>query len=585
MTQAIATTSQRFLWVIGEHLEELALTGLVKDRFRVISPRIWLDTKPELPPEFPDRLDQVRPYLLLHPYQLHLPQVYGVCRITETTEVLLLENVPIAPYGDLYPALNHEWGKVSGVRQLYWLWQMLELWTPMAELGVTASWFIPANVRVEGWRVRLISLESGHKATLADLGNLWQNWLAAAQPEIQAELGAIITLMQQEQTPLLQISHQLNQLLLQQAAQLPLRLRVAGATDAGPQQLHNEDNCYPQGSNDGDPVQPFLSIVCDGVGGHEGGEVASQLTVATLKLQVRALLKEITEDPQVMPPELVAEQLQEIVRVVNNMIANRNDEQQREARRRMGTTLLMALQLPQPVDTPQGKRNGHELYLVNVGDSRAYWITPHYCHQLTVDDDVATREARLGRCLYRQATQRKDAMALTQAIGTKQADALNPRIQRFILEEDGLLLLCSDGLSDNGCVEEVWRELIQEVLQGKIDLEQAVAKLLTIAASKNGHDNISAVLTYCSVAQEHSVLVGPILNLPQTADSFLFPASAQLLYDDSEPSIPKAKQKKLDWRLAAIALLGCLTLGLALWWILAPVNLQQQWQRIFPTRQ
>jgi protein phosphatase len=594
-------TNNRYLWAVGKDLEELSTTELIKGRYQIVKSRsihLWLDTLPDLAPEVPDKLEPVKPYLLLHPYQLHLPQLYGVCSLEHSPEILLLENIPVDRAGQLYPSLISGWEKASPVRQLYWLWQILDLWTPMAEVGVTASWLDPENIRVEGWRVRLTQLHSTQTATLEDLAVTWQALLPGTSPGVQTSLAQII--QQMPEINLETTINDLNQLLLQQAALQPLRLRVVGATDAGPQHLQNEDTCYPllgdlpSNNQTYDPLIPFLSIVCDGVGGHEGGEVASQLAVETVKLQIRALLKEVSEDPQLMTPELVAEQLQEILRVVNNMIAGRNDEQQRESRRRMGTTLIMALQLPQQIATTQGKRNSHELYLVSVGDSRAYWLTEEYCHLLTVDDDVANREVRLGRSLYRQALQRVDALALTQAIGTRSADNLSPKVQRLIIEEDGLLLLCSDGLSDHGRVEESWQGLMAEVTGGKITLETAVDQLLAIASQRNGHDNASVVLTYCSVTPEYPVLLNADqksvvnLGLPQEQDSFLFPASAQLLYEDSEPSLatPETNRSTLGKQIAMGAGVVAITflVGLGLWSVINPTSFQQQWQRIFPTR-
>uniref|UniRef100_A0ACD5H226 PP2C family protein-serine/threonine phosphatase n=1 Tax=Desertifilum tharense IPPAS B-1220 TaxID=1781255 RepID=A0ACD5H226_9CYAN len=144
------------------------------------------------------------------------------------------------------------------------------------------------------------------------------------------------------------------------------------------------------------------------------------------------------------------------VRVVNNQIAAQNDTQGRELRQRMGTTLVMALQLPQRVGLQAGRvGNSHELYIAHVGDSRAYWMTPNYCQLLTVDDDVSVREVRMGRSLYRECLRRPDAGALTQALGTRDAEFVRPTVRRFILEEDGILLLCSDGLSDRDRIESV----------------------------------------------------------------------------------------------------------------------------------
>jgi protein phosphatase len=229
-----------------------------------------------------------------------------------------------------------------------------------------------------------------------------------------------------------------------------------------------------------------------------------------------------------------------------------------------------------------------------VGDSRAYWITQDYCHRLTVDDDVANREVRLGRSLYRQALQRVDALALTQAIGTRSADHLSPQVQRLVLEEDGLLLLCSDGLSDHNRVEESWEGLVAEVTTGRIALETAVEQLLAIASQRNGHDNSSVVLTYCSVSPEYPVLLNPDqkslvnLGLPQEQDSFLFPDSAQLLYEDTEPSVVAEKRERsISGRQVALGLgiaTGVLILGLIIWQVVNPAGFKSQWQRLFPTQ-
>ncbi|MGK7929540.1 MAG: PP2C family serine/threonine-protein phosphatase, partial [Spirulina sp.] len=264
----------------------------------------------------------------------------------------------------------------------------------------------------------------------------------------------------------------------------------------------------------GNPIS-HLMMVCDGIGGHEGGEIASQLAVQSLKLQIRALLAESIEDPEIMSPDLVEEQLTAIVRIANNLICFRNDEQKRESRRRMATTLVMAVQLPQQVANLEvGVGNSHELYLVHVGDSRAYWITENYCQLLTVDDDVTTREIRLARSLGAIAAQRPDAGALTQALGTREAERLRPTIQRFIIEEDGILLLCSDGLSDNQLLEGSWREFAPNVLAGKQSLESAVEYLIKLANQKNGHDNTSIVAALYSVSTAYPGLVS-VTELPR----------------------------------------------------------------------
>ena len=554
------------------------------DRYHVKAPQIWLDTQPETDPQVPLASSELaQTYLLLYPYRLHVPEVYGVCR-EGGDEILLLENVPLDEEGELQPSIAQVWYQGTATRQIYWLWQILELWTPFCELKIASSLLSPDYIRIEGWRVRVKELisdegqtrESFTQPTLANLAQSWLMLLSDAKPAIAEPLQAICALMQSPDISLRQISSRLNQLLLEQAAQLPLRTQVIGATDVGLRRSHNEDTCYPLSAK----IQAFddlsarLTIVCDGIGGHDGGEVASQLAVQSIQLQVKALLSEIAGQPEPLPPDLICDQLAAIVRVVNNLIAAQNDAQNRTARRRMGTTLVMALQIPQRVTLPGGSiaNNAHEVYLVNVGDSRAYWITPEYCHQLTVDDDVAVREVRMGRSLYREALKRPDSGALTQAMGTREGHHLHPSVRRFILEEDGMLVLCSDGMSDNGFVEQSWTDYAELILQDKFPIESAVQSWLDFANQRNGHDNASIVLTHCQVSSVLPELRSPIPLAIESTDDRGLP----------EPVIipPTAIVKPKPKRRSGLKLFLVLLLGggaaLGTWYYRDPVGMQQR---------
>lgn len=525
----------RYLWANGSLANQLQPGIKIADRYEVITPQVWLDTQPGMSPDIPEKLPPVViPYLRLYPQRLHLPQAYGFVASGEENpeDILLLENVPIDEQGNLYPALSAAWDEAKPVRQVYWLWQILQLWTPLSELGVSQSLLIPENLRVQGWCVRLLELHTNKDTTppsLQDLALSWQPLVTSANNLIAPQFNNIIQQMNNSQVELDTIAHQLNALLLSTAAELPLTLQVVGATDTGMQPTQNEDTCFPENMKDvNDSLLPKLSIICDGIGGHQGGEVASQLAVQSLKLQIRALLAEVAQETAIVPPKLLQEQLETCLRVVNNVISSRNDEQKRQGRERMATTLVMALQIPQRVLKLSGgqSENAHELYLVNVGDSRAYWITRDYCQQLTVDDDVTTREVRFGRSLYHQALQRPDAHALTQALGSRDADSLRFVIQRLILEEDGILLLCSDGLSDRNLVEKSWQDYALPILTGELALEDALRQWIELANQENGHDNISVVLTLCRLSKDYLVPIPkpqPLAEIPQESEILEIP--------------------------------------------------------------
>ncbi|MFP5269056.1 PP2C family protein-serine/threonine phosphatase [Coleofasciculus sp.] len=631
--------TNRYLWAVGATAASFPVGEMVAQRYQVVAPQIWLDLHPEELPQAPDRLNGMfLPYLRLYPHRLHVPEVYGVCSGAESesdTPIILLENVPIDNKGELYPAITSQWSQASPLRQIYWLWQILELWQPLAELGVAATLVDPEQVRVEGWRVRLRELvrngttdfqpvplsvtgerkdsstgasggtttlpHSRTQASLQQLGQCWESWCHTASVTVAAQLRDIAQQMQTPNPSFDAIAVQLNQLLLAQSSQQPLRLEVAGLTDTGPLHDHNEDSCYPLRSDlttEPDPLISHLSIVCDGIGGHEGGEVASHIAMQSVKIQVRALLAELLEDPELMSPDLVAQQLSAIVRVVNNLIASKNDQQERESRRRMGTTLTIALQLPQKVIQSDSEGNSHELYIVSVGDSRAYWITPDYCQQLTVDDDVAAREVRMGRSLYRHALQRPDSGALTQAIGTKEAESLYPHVRRFILEEDGLLLLCSDGVSDNNWLESIYGDFAKDVFSGKLSLEAAAKFLVDQANQRNGYDNASVVLSYCAVSPQYPVVLNlgglqleknaPTIELETELPATQEPV-AEEEEDVSEPIDVETVSSSQDWFKIIIGVFGILVIifsaGAAVFiaqWLLNPQAFKQMRDRFSP---
>jgi protein phosphatase len=232
------------------------------------------------------------------------------------------------------------------------------------------------------------------------------------------------------------------------------------------------------------PQSTALAIVCDGIGGHEGGNVASNLAIETIQQQVQQLTK-VPYDH--IDPSLLLNDLEKAVAMANDKISQRNDSENRQGRQRMGTTLVMAL----PV--------AHEMYITHVGDSRAYWITRQGCYQVTLDDDVASREVRLGYAIYRDAVQQSSAGSLVQALGMGPSTSLHPTSTRFMLDEDAVFLLTSDGLSDFDRVEEYWETEILPILAGEANIASVGDRLIEIANTKNGHDNVTIALVHYQV--------------------------------------------------------------------------------------
>lgn len=377
-----------YLWAIGDGALDLVPGTEIAGRYRVVAPQVWLDTQPSQAVEHPEDIHrELLPYLYLYPHRLHLPVIYDVCPLEDyEAPVLLLENVPLEGAGSLQPRLVERLSQATSLRQASWFWQLLDLWLPLSEMGVAASLLVEDNLRVEGRRLRLRELYAAMGKdkplgfglakqryqgevplpTLHQLGERWSEWAAGSHPEIRAELLAIGTQLQAPIADMAAIRQRMNLLLLKQSSQFPLRMQSAGQTDPGPQHRQNEDTCYPlpsdlknRGVVPDSQLIPHLSIVCDGIGGHEGGEVASQMAVRSLKLQMQAFLGEFSQSTTPILPEVIAEQLAASVRVANNLISSQNDAQSRSSRQRMGTTLVMTVHVRQPLvpDAPRPMRS------------------------------------------------------------------------------------------------------------------------------------------------------------------------------------------------------------------------------------
>ena len=494
---------QQYLWAVGLDTEAFPPESLLGDRYRVLSSQIVVDTDaftlPELPLEFQT---YVVSYLKLSRLSLHLPRPYGLLLLGEElnlSEVFLLENVPIDRQGNLCPTLAEAWAEASALRQINLLWQVLNLWQPLAEQNMTRTLIEPKLVRVDGMWVRLLELQADVAAVqIAQLGDIWVQWLDHAQPEIAEPIAEFFYSLGRGDYDVNSAIAYLDQMSLKIMEEQPLTVRIVSATDVGQQREHNEDACYPdikrqKRTEQADSLRDRLAIVCDGLGGHEGGEVASSLAIKTLEQQLKTLLHQAENDPDFSAQGFIA-QLEMVTRVVNNQIVAINDQQQRHAQQRMGTTLVMTV-----MPRPHGKMS-NEVYVVHVGDSRLYCITKDNLRQVTLDDDVATRETTLGYNFYAYSSQRIDGGALIQALGTRSSDMLVPRVQRFLIDEDCLLLLCSDGLSDFDRVEQICDDYLMPVLNDHKPLDRSCQDLIDQANKLNGHDNITVALMRCRFA-------------------------------------------------------------------------------------
>lgn len=240
-----------------------------------------------------------------------------------------------------------------------------------------------------------------------------------------------------------------------------MKVRFGAHTDTGRVRDHNEDSLL---------AQPPIFAVADGMGGHEAGEVASSLAVATVKSA-----KLDSDDPEVW--------VGHVVDSANTVVFAKGTQQ--GGALRMGTTLTVAYTAPDAI------------YLGHVGDSRAYLLHDGRLRQLTDDHSLVAEWVRQGRITADEAAVHPQRSVITRALGID--DAVQIDTMRVVPAAGDRLLLCSDGLT--GCVSDAD---IAATLRDVADPDEAAAKLIDLANAGGGDDNITAVIVDVIGAPEPS---------------------------------------------------------------------------------
>lgn len=485
----------RYLWAQGETEMSLPAGTLLASRYRVIDFPLIQDTAPEEPPiplsEVPPL---AAPYLALSSFSVVIPRPFTQVMSTDgQTPLLLLEEVPLqlgtSSQPTLLPALSAVWERGSALHQLAWLWRLAKLWQTCVDHRLAHNLLNLQNIRIDGEDIRLVTLTSRNGSPpLADLGKRWQPWAQTAAPVIRDYLTKLTALLVAGKGTPAGLVHSLVQAIEALSVDLGVSVHSATYSDQGPTRQRNEDACYPSSGFVGKAVTQVatadhapaqLVIVCDGVGGHEGGDVASQMAIAEVTRQLNPLLT----TSNVSHAEVVVA-LKQAILTANQSISVQNDAAQRQDRNRMGTTIVIALVY------------GVRLYIAHLGDSRAYRVRSQTCRQLTLDDDVAAREMRLGLELYQDALQNPGSGALVQALGMADSAHLRPTVKLYPVATDSLIVLCSDGLTDHGLLERLWQSELQPVLMGDRDVATATQRLIELANTHNGHDNVTVGLLH-----------------------------------------------------------------------------------------
>ncbi|MFY9381227.1 MAG: Stp1/IreP family PP2C-type Ser/Thr phosphatase [Eubacteriales bacterium] len=252
-----------------------------------------------------------------------------------------------------------------------------------------------------------------------------------------------------------------------------------GKTDTGRVRGMNQD-CF-ETAQLGDSTLFF--IVCDGMGGARGGEVASSLACATALKAVKAKFssaaskssgKDKDKGKNKDKSSSITDILVGAVEAANKAVYKRAKSD--PTLLGMGTTLVAALIMKDM------------LYAVNIGDSRLYLFTENEIKQITRDHSYVQYLVDLGLLTSEQAAVSSHKNIVTRVVGTDKN--VVPDTFTISLSEGDKILLCSDGLSNY--LDRT--ELRNTVLASGISTEEKVNELIRLANEKGGGDNITAVL-------------------------------------------------------------------------------------------
>jgi len=237
---------------------------------------------------------------------------------------------------------------------------------------------------------------------------------------------------------------------------------AAGLSDTGRVRDHNED-AYSIVEDLG------LYILSDGMGGHEGGEVASKMVTEALPINMAPILPASSNFHE----HQLLEALQQSICNLNRVIHRKASEVTELMG--MGATVVACLV----------RRN--IAAIAHLGDSRAYLMRNGAFEQLTEDHTIVDLLLKLGQISKKQAEKHPARHALTRYVGME--GDMEPEIGLLELKSGDRLLLCSDGLTN-----EVSNRKIGEILRTESDLNTVCEKLVQTANDAGGRDNITVLI-------------------------------------------------------------------------------------------
>jgi protein phosphatase len=268
----------------------------------------------------------------------------------------------------------------------------------------------------------------------------------------------------------------------------PVAVHAHGLTDRGKVRDANEDHfliaelartlwvrqtSLPQEATQYGRNRGHIFLVADGMGGHQAGEVASALTVASIEAFVLHLLKRFS-NLKAADEETVLTDFRAALRLADDRLAA--ESAHHPEFQGMGTTLTM------------GFVSGRKLFVFHAGDSRCYLYRGGRLRQLTADHTLAAEMARHGAIRPEDVRRNHFRHVVTNVLGGRE-HGVSVDVAKIDLETGDVMLLCSDGLTDV-----VTDDRIADVLKEESDPAAACSRLVAEANEAGGPDNVTAIV-------------------------------------------------------------------------------------------
>lgn len=238
-------------------------------------------------------------------------------------------------------------------------------------------------------------------------------------------------------------------------------MKVALKSDVGKKRSNNQDFSDYFLNKKG----YLLAVLCDGMGGHRSGDVASSMVVSHLGKSWCETEFQTTKE--------IKEWLYKTINIENQRLLSK--AKQSSELTGMGTTIVVAA------------TSDDGVIIANIGDSRAYCLANKQLKQLTEDHSLVQELVKSGEITTSEAQNHPRKNVLTRSMGVNEPLLVDLFFYAYQTEE--LILLCSDGLTNMVSPDE-----IKKILLLPTPLEEKVNQLVNLANQRGGLDNITALL-------------------------------------------------------------------------------------------